>query len=168
MAVIGNTDITGMGAGGIEEQVNGTPITMPENGTAQSIWIYAAESIDNNAHTFRAGLFDASQNLLEQSSSRNDLTTTPGWYEFTGFTTALTASTQYFIALATNAASGNFNIWFLSGSSGDSYRDFSPTTPGSFDDPENMGSASEKLAMYLEYTTGGSVAQKRMTLLGVG
>lgn len=161
MATIGNT---GIGAsfiafedGHANGSVQGIPITMTEDGTSDSIWVYVQEESTNNDHGMVVSIYDNSNNLLDSSSLDASATTTAGWHEIALSGVGLSDGNTYKLALQVTGGAGNLRIYYDTDPGAGFNADPSyPTIP----DPLSPTTQDRAHSMYLEYTPGGGGTSK--------
>lgn len=155
MALVGNQ--TGAGTDRKMYQVfKGITITMPENGTASSIFAFIVNTVGTGA-TWGCAILDASGNLLDETSTRTDIGA-GGWYEFTGLSEALTGSTDYILAIASDGVADDLGD-SVQYQAADTYDGLSAA--GDADNipfPASItfsADSARDYQIYLNYTTGG-------------
>lgn len=152
--------------GATPRQVNafarGISVTMPENGTLSSITAYLSDSATGD--TFGAAIYDSGGNRLQTSTTRTNISTA-GWYEFTGFTQALTNGSSYFIMAGSGDSAANANGYHDTGTGYGITISGTITWPATHDFPANQD--TRQYSVYATYTTAGGT-RKKLMLTGVG
>jgi len=171
MADIGVTDVSsGYQDRVFEAQAEiGIRISMPENGTIQSVSAYLRESTTANRFTVFALIYDSSGDLVDYSESVSDIGLTNTWVTFTGFSGASLANGQtYNVLLVANGGDGSMvgqetvdaptgtgvtisSAW-TNLEYGDTKSDWSPP------DSATIATNTRLKGIYLTYSTGAAAA----------
>lgn len=118
MADYGHTDVSGWGTAytECEARYKLTLVTPGETAEIQSLSAYLYESVAAGNHSVLALVYDSSGNLVDQSDCRQDVSLTPAWITFTGFTASLTSGQNYYVGVHGANASGDLRLRTRAGS----------------------------------------------------
>lgn len=160
MADLGNTDETGLATRSCAGDLRAILITTTEAGTLSSISAYVDAT---GTHSMYAYLYDASGNLLDQSTERTDIASTAALHTFSGFTASLSASTDYYLAIGADSANTAGCYWkggqTFDGYSTSGFPAFTDAT--SPVDPATFGAdGTRDFTIYMTYTPGGGTNPK--------
>ena len=168
MPDLGNTNTGASRTQNIEGSAYGLKITMPEDGTLDSISAYLWETFAANIHNVIAAIYNAdASTLIAYSTCRSDISTTAGYVPFTGFGTVnLSAGVTYYICVMSNSDAGDLR---LGGDDPppDSFRDTSITaqpctTP---DSSLTISSQARYWGVYLTYSAGDTTQEITLELV---
>jgi len=98
----------------LEAWAAGYPATMTENGTLDSVTAYCREDTGDGNHTCRAGVYNASDGLEEESGTATPYTTTASWQTFNmAGTVNLTDTVEYRMMVGAGNGAGSLGpvVW---------------------------------------------------------
>ena len=156
MATIGLTT-EGASWNGFENAAYGAALTMPANGTLNSVKAWLRESTTNNSHNVTARIYNSSTGALIASSTEQvgPLTTTAALITFTGFGTVnLVNGTTYHVVCHGSGGGGECQI--AGEASGGSRVSAADTYADGPADPITFGTGSENTSIHMDYTPAGA------------
>lgn len=156
----------------VEASVVGSPITMTETGTVDSVTAHLRDPNENHAISavvYEDGADTTSVDRIDQDGTgRNNIAASGTWETFSGFAgSSLLDAASYLPMVWGSGGGGSIDIAFddtADGNDGNQWAAAAYSLGANFADPETISNASSIYSIYITYTVAGVGASKLVVL----